>query len=132
MKLLVDNNISPLVARTLRAALTEGEGHVEHIRERFGPGVKDEDWLQALGSEGGWAVLTADHRISRRPHEKAIWRSTDLVIFFLEPAFAKLPPREQAGRLILRWEDLVAAFGKSRPPAGFRVRLRGRLETLSL
>ncbi len=132
MKLLVDNNVSPLVARTLRVAVAEDEGYVEHIRERFGPDARDEDWLRALGSEGGWAVLTADHRISRRPHERAIWRSTDLVIFFLEPAFAKLEPREQAGRLLLRWKELVAAFRESRPPAGFRVRLKGRIETLRL
>lgn len=68
MKLLVDNNLPPVLGRGL-GALFHGQHHVEHIRDKFGTGsLPDETWIEALGKEGGWCVLSGDRRIAtKRP-----------------------------------------------------------------
>jgi len=68
VKLLVDNNLPPRLGRGL-AALFHGQHHIEHIRDKFGTGsLPDETWIEALGKEGGWCVLSGDRRIAtKRP-----------------------------------------------------------------
>ncbi|MER9534181.1 hypothetical protein NKI89_31095 [Mesorhizobium sp. M0309] len=61
MKALVDENLSPALARSLNA-LFAGEHEIVHIREKFGPGVKDVAWIAQLSTEGAL--------------DRHLWRST--------------------------------------------------------
>ncbi|MER9456608.1 hypothetical protein NKI64_23225 [Mesorhizobium sp. M0478] len=61
MKALVDENLSPALARSLNA-LFAGEHEIVHIREKFGPGVKDVAWVGQLSTEGAL--------------DRHLWRST--------------------------------------------------------
>ncbi|MER9535231.1 hypothetical protein NKI53_05080 [Mesorhizobium sp. M0586] len=61
MKALVDENLSPALARSLNA-LFAGEHEIVHIREKFGPGVKDVAWIGQLSTEGAL--------------DRHLWRST--------------------------------------------------------
>ena len=58
MRVLVDENLPPAIARAL-AALFAGEHEVVHIRDRFGPGVTDTEWITQLNREGRWVVIQA-------------------------------------------------------------------------
>ena len=130
MKLLVDNNISPRVARVLRAAFPESDCCIEHLRWRFSADTPDDEWISVLGTEEGWAVLTLDRRIGKQPHLKHLWKTTDLVIFFLRPAWSKCTPILQAGRLLLRWQEIADAFTSATPPCGFEVPLKGQIKRM--
>lgn len=68
MKVLVDENLPPALARSLNA-LFAGKHEVVHIRERFGPGVKDIEWIEQVSSEGRWVVISGDRRITRNQAE---------------------------------------------------------------
>jgi hypothetical protein len=110
LKLLLDNDLSFRIAEALHA-IVSAEGHeVVALRARLPPDAPDEAWIGALGAEGGWAVLSGDVRITRKPAERAAWRRTDLVGSFLERGWRKLVVREQAARLLLWWPNIETQF----------------------
>lgn len=106
MKLLFDHNISPKVARSINELVRDDQSVAVSLRDKFPIDTTDLAWITQLGTEGGWAVVSGDRRITKNKAEKAAWLRTDLVGFFLEPALARLEPREQTWRLI-RWLPLI-------------------------
>jgi PIN like domain len=128
VKVLIDHNISPHIARAL-AALAEPHGHkVEAMVDKFDPATRDVEWLDALRREGGWAFVSNDQRIWRNPQERAAMLAAQVVGFFLEPAWRKrnVTVFEQAGRLIMWWPTLMQQCAIVQPPAAFRVPLNPR------
>lgn len=99
MKLLLDHNLSPKLARVL-AVLYAPEHEIVALRDKFSPEVSDVEWITALDREGGWAVLTQDLRIRTRPHERAAMDRGRIVFFFLAGAWRRFTVEETAARLI--------------------------------
>jgi hypothetical protein len=98
LKLLLDNNLSPRIARALQALFEEHE--ILALRDRFSEGAADVSWITKLDVETGWAVLTRDLRIRTRPEERAVLDRTKIVFFFLGGAWRKFTVEETAARLI--------------------------------
>ncbi|HEY0803141.1 MAG TPA: DUF5615 family PIN-like protein, partial [Steroidobacteraceae bacterium] len=73
MKVLVDENLPPALARAL-AAFFKGQHDVVHLRDRFGAGVSDITWINALNQEGNWVVISGDRRITRNKAEYQAFR----------------------------------------------------------
>jgi hypothetical protein len=97
LRLLIDHNISPALARSLQHLFPEHL--IVALRDRFKPDVTDVEWISELDGEGGWAVLTKDIRLRTRPHERmALDRR--IVYFFLTGAWRKYSVPETAARLI--------------------------------
>lgn len=105
MKVLVDENLPPALARSLNA-LFVGKHEIVHIRERFGPGVKDIEWIEQVSSEGRWVVISGDRRITRNKAEYRAFRSTDLVGFFLSKGLYKSPIVKQMERILALWHAI--------------------------
>lgn len=70
MKLLVDNNISPHLARAVAHVVHLDGQDVVVLRDKFCESVPDVEWIAALGREGGWAFLSDDHRIRKNAAER--------------------------------------------------------------
>ena len=98
MKLLVDHNLSPALARCLQPLFPDHT--VIALRERFATDVTDVEWITVLSAEGGWAVLTKDLRIRTRPHERHAMDTSRIVYFFLAAGWKKFSVPETAARLI--------------------------------
>jgi hypothetical protein len=98
LKLLLDHNLSPRLARALDALFVEHQ--IVALRDKFSADVTDVEWITALDREGGWAVLTKDIRIRQRPHERAALDRSRIVYFFLGGAWRKFAVEETAVRLI--------------------------------
>ena len=105
MKVVVDENLPPALARAL-SALFAGEHEVVHIRDRFGPSVKDADWIRRLSDEGHWIIISGDAKISKRKAEQAAFRHSRLIGFFLAPALNKAKITRQMQRLLAAWDDI--------------------------
>ncbi|TKT81387.1 DUF5615 family PIN-like protein [Aquamicrobium sp. LC103] len=105
MKVLVDENLAPALARSLNA-LFAGKHEVVHIRERFGPGVKDIEWIVQLSSEGRWVIVSGDRRITRNKTEYGAFRSSNLVGFFLSKGLYKSPITKQMERILALWQAM--------------------------
>lgn len=103
MKVLVDENLPPALARSL-AALFVGKHEIIHLKDKFGPAVKDLVWISALNSEGHWVVISADRRISKNKAEQQAFKASKLVGFFLAPSLQKAKLTKQMERLMALWE----------------------------
>lgn len=98
MKLLLDHNLSPRIARALAALFSDHQ--IYALRERFSVNATDIEWISALDRDGDWAVLTRDLRIRTRPHERMAMDQSRIVFFFLGGAWRKIGVEECAARLI--------------------------------
>lgn len=81
MTFLFDNDLSP----TLPEALAILGEKTYHVRTVLGPRTPDEAWLHYAG-EREWCVITQDHRILKRPHERAALSTFGVGAFFLAKA----------------------------------------------
>lgn len=74
MKFLFDNNLPPALAEalgTLTAAHWQGVHSVVHLRDRFDKSVSDTFYIEKLGSEGDWSIVT--HDASRKVWSAKRW-----------------------------------------------------------
>jgi PIN like domain len=101
LKLLLDNHLSPRIARCLEA-LFEDDHEIVALRDKFSANTTDVEWITKLDEEGGWAVITKDLHIRTRPHERAALDKANIVFFFLAGAWRKSTVEDTAARLI-RW-----------------------------
>ena len=110
MKAVVDENLPPALARALHA-LFAGEHEIIHLRDRYGSGVKDLQWIPELSQEGRWIVISADRRIKKTKAEYQAFRSSRLVGFFLSPGLNKAPLIKKAERILALWSN-IETFGE--------------------
>lgn len=124
MKLFVDNNLPPALARGL-AALFAGEHEVICHRDKFGKThVKDEEWITALGAEGAWVVLSGDLNIARKRISRDLFLRSDLVGFFPKPAVMDLPLHRKAARVLYVW-DQMDRISRDVRPGVFELQVKG-------
>ena len=108
MKLFVDENLPPVLGRGL-GELFKGEHEVVHIRDKFGRfGLTDEEWIEALATEGGWCVLSGDRRIATKRPSRELFLRSKLIGFFPQPAVMKWPLERKASRVLHIWPKLVS------------------------
>lgn len=100
---MVDENLPPALARSL-AALFIQQHHVIHLRDRYGLGVKDVEWIRQLSAEGRWAIISGDRRITRVHAEYQAFRNSQLIGFFLSRGLNKAPLIKQMERLLALWD----------------------------
>ncbi|MFC4290828.1 hypothetical protein ACFOWX_00160 [Sphingorhabdus arenilitoris] len=100
MKLLIDENLPPVMARSLQA-LFEGKHEIIALRDKFNSaGVTDLQWITSLGKEGNWSVLTADVRLAKNRVERNAFLSSNIVGFVMAPALRKRPLTIQMARIL--------------------------------
>ena len=132
MKAIVDENLSPALARALQA-LFAGEHEIVHIRDRFGKGVTDLHWIQTLSAEGRWAVISGDRRISRNHTEYHAFRQSRLVGFFLSKGLNKSRVIKQMERILALWDTIERQMDLVEGGAMFELPIRSnRLQQLRL
>lgn len=132
MKLLVDHNLPPRLAAALHT-IFEPTHEIVALRSKFGRSdLKDEEWIGALGKEGGWAVLSADMAIAKKKPSRDLFLGAGLVGFFFSPAMQKWPLNRQAARVLVIWQDMVTLKGAvasgvyEMPASGGKFRQIGR------
>lgn len=103
MKVLIDENLPPAMAKAL-AALFIGQHEVIHLRQRFGKGVKDLEWISELSREGRWVVVSGDRRITRVKAELRAFQNSRLIGFFLSKGLYKAKLIKQVERVLALWE----------------------------
>jgi hypothetical protein len=127
LKLLLDHNLSPRLARSLQPLFDQHE--IVSLRDRFSANANDIEWITALSEEGGWAVLTKDLHIKTRPHERAALDRSRIVYFFLSGSWSKYDVPETAARLIrlvpkMAAQTELAASGRFELPINAGSKLR--------
>lgn len=104
---MVDNDLPPRLAKALDLIFEADGDSIIALREKFGRSkVKDEEWIRSLGSEGGWAILSADRRIAKQRPSRDLLISAGLIGFFFPASLQKQPLFKQASRVIGMWPDI--------------------------
>jgi len=98
------------------------------IKEHFGKGVKDEDWIPKIGKEKG-IVITQDLRIHTTRHQYELYKKHALGVFFFKPPSKGYSFWEMVEQLIKRWPEIKKKTRNQRPFA-FRYKNKGKLEEL--
>ncbi|MGA9580433.1 MAG: hypothetical protein WBR13_00510 [Allosphingosinicella sp.] len=125
MKLLVDNDLPPRLAKALNVIFAP-DHEITALREKFGrSNLKDEEWIPKLGAEGGWAVLSADMNIARKRPSRQLFVGAGLVGFFFSPSLQKAPLNLQAARVLTIWPQMVSHM-KTTANGVFEVPASGR------
>jgi hypothetical protein len=120
VKFLIDNNLSPHLAKALDA-LSSPQGHlVAALRDKFPASTPDHEWIEALASEGGWVILSIDQFKKSALEKKAI-AECGLLVFCLDRQWARFDFWLQAERLVKWWPKILAASDLLGPGRPYRV-----------
>lgn len=129
MKVLVDENLPPALAKAL-AALFPGEHQIEDLRSKFGAGVKDIEWISSLSREGRWVIISGDTRITKNKAEQNAFRNSHLIGSFLAPSLKQAKLTKQLQRILARWDDIEDLSRRVAGGAMFELPMSGAIRQL--
>ena len=122
MKYFFDNCLAPALARGMREFCADQGHEVEFLRNKFSADTADVVWLDVLGTEGRWIVISADVRITRRNSpERAAWKASGLTAFFFHDRFPEDGFWNQVHTVVRRWPDIQAQARRTPRGRGFLV-----------
>lgn len=111
MRVLLDNNISPLVARAIHI-LVEAEGdRAAALRDEFPADAPDVQWIGELGRRGAWSSSRATCRSLGGPRSARPGDLPDWSDFLFEPGWSRFKNTEKAARLLLWWPRIREQAG---------------------
>jgi hypothetical protein len=128
-----DNTLPPRIAKAIGALLDPPDVAV-HLTDEFSANAPDVEWLDRLGKQGDWIIISGDPRIVRSPHERKAWQTARLTTFFLKKGWTNVTFWQQAAQLVRWWPDIMNQAKRVAPGAAFLVPLNysGRFEQLRL
>ncbi|MDS4030047.1 MAG: hypothetical protein RKO66_08235 [Candidatus Contendobacter sp.] len=124
MKCLVDNNLPPALARALDALSASKFPDLEQVialRDRFPRNTPDVTWIQALGQEGNWFLLSADQFRKHGDLERKALRQSGLIVFCLSKQWSAQQYWEECAHLLQWWPHIVDQAERLQGGAAFRV-----------
>lgn len=133
MRFFFDNCISPKLARALNE-LVKGEHEVIALRQKWPNAdtqtIEDTAWINTLGKEGGWVVVSGDIQIRHRPAEAVALRTAKLTTFFLAKGYTSATKWDQVVWLIEKWPKIVELADRTAPGSLFLVPKNGKIGTI--
>jgi hypothetical protein len=132
----IDENLAPQLARGLNELQSPQNKRdilniqVLSIKDIFGQGGKDEDWIPKVGTENG-IVITQDLRIQSQRHQKELYIKHGVGILFINPpskiGFAYW---DMVKLLINRWDEIKQIVRKNETPFAFRCTSKTKFEKM--
>lgn len=130
----IDENIPSQVAKALNELQQpqnkrdKSDFEIRSIKETFGGGCKDEDWIPEVGKENA-IVITQDCRIQTLRHQNELYKENGVGILFIHaPAYGYW---DLVKKLINSWDEIKGIIEKNAPPFAFRCTARGKFEKLN-
>jgi hypothetical protein len=125
-KIYIDENLPSQLAhglQILQEPQNKKDGfeiEVLSIKDVFGQGALDEDWIPKVGAENG-IVITQDFRIQSQKHQRELYLESGVGILFLNPpSKSGFSYWDLVKRVISEWEDIKKIVRKNKTPFAFR------------
>ena len=135
-KIFIDENLPPQIARglnILQEPQNAREGikmEVLSIKDFFGEGAKDEEWIPEVGRLKG-IVITQDYRIQSLKHQRELYKQHGVgILFFSPPSKTGFAYWEMVKQVVKQWEEIKSIAKKNKPPFAFRCSARADFENI--
>lgn len=132
IKLFIDENMSPYLAHGLYH-LEKGNGNeieVLSLKEAFGTGAQDEDWIPKVGAMGG-IVITQDYNIFKKKQQRELYEKAGVGLFFIKPPSSTgYKYWEMVQQIVNRWPEIKKLIRTGRPFA-FSCTTKSKFERVS-
>lgn len=115
MKLKFDENISPRLVDAVRRLETDTGIEIGSVREDYGSGTPDPDWMYRFRADGGTAMISGDHRILQKPVNLLAYTDSELISIWPSSGWPELRRWGQSA-LLIRWWPVIKARIKSSKP----------------
>lgn len=127
MIIYIDENMSPFLARGFNI-LQKPENikqrediEIKSIKDEFGQGVQDEDWIPIAGEQGA-CILTQDYNINRIKHQRALCEEYNLGMFYFRPpSKGGFNYWNMVKLMVKHWPEIVKIASKNKKPFSFKV-----------
>ncbi len=136
MRIYIDENISHYIALGFQHLqipnnkLSKHNFEILSIKDVFGQGVADEDWIPKVGAEKA-CVITQDFNIQRTRHQRALCDEHKVGIFYISPPSKKGFSYWEMVKLLMKiWPDLTDLAHHQKLPFTFRCNTQGKLVAL--
>jgi hypothetical protein len=135
-KVFIDENLPPQIARGLHIlqvpqnAKDQMQIEVFSIKDYFGEGALDEDWIPKVGKVNG-IVLTQDYQIQKLKHQRELYEANGVgILFFSPPSNKGFGYWEMVKQIINRWDKIKSIIRKNKTPFAFRCSSRSDFENI--
>ncbi|GJQ62095.1 MAG: hypothetical protein SCALA702_11480 [Melioribacteraceae bacterium] len=136
MIVYIDENLAPQLAKgfdILQEPLNFKSMEaleIKSIRNEFGQGVADEDWIPLAGQKKA-CVITQDFNIRRIRHQRLLCEEYNLGMFYFRPPSRKGYSYWDMVKLLVKcWEDISKIALTQKRPFSYKLSAKGKLEEL--
>lgn len=136
-KIYIDENFAPQLAKGLNE-LQQPQNkkdkidiQVLSIKDAFGQGEKDEDWIPKVGAVNG-IVITQDLRIQTQRHQNELYKKCGVGLFFFSPpSKSGFAYWEMVKLLVNRWDEIKQIMRKNETPFAYRCKAKSKFEKMN-
>ena len=133
MIIYIDENMSPYLAKgfnilqlPLNVNLRE-EIDVRSIKEDYGQGALDEDWIPQAGTKGA-CIITQDYNIKRIKHQQSLCEKYKLGMFYFRPPSKKgFLYWDMLSIMVKNWIIINKLAILHKKPFAFRISSKGKM-----
>lgn len=136
VKIYIDENMPPQLAKglnELQRPQNSKDGieiEVLSIKEVFGQGARDEDWIPQLGKEQS-IVITQDFNIQQTKHQRELYLESGVGIFFFRaPSKGGFRYWDFVKKVINEWENIKKIIRNNDVPFAYRASSRKSFEKM--
>lgn len=137
MIIYVDENLAPVLSKgfnLLQKPLNFGLKdpiEVKSIKEVFGEGALDEDWIPKL-QKGKDCVITQDYNINRIREQRQLCEQYEIGMFYFRPPSKNgFTYWDMLKMMVKHWQEIIKIASKEKRPFSYKATLKSaKLEKL--
>ena len=125
MTYFFDNTFPPQLAKIVAILGVDAV----HLQDEFPPNTLDVTWIPEIGRRG-WAVITADRGISKKPAERKALEEANVISVFMAKGFTTKPIFELVSLFVKWWPDIDRSVQRVKPGTSLQVNPNGKIDLL--
>lgn len=136
MIIYIDENMSPFLSRGFNILQSPENTNLREsievfsIKDKFGTGAKDEDWIPVAGKSNS-CVITQDYSIKRIGHQRELCEEYGLGMFYFRPPSNKgFKYWKMLELMVKHWPKITSISIKEKRPFAYKITSRSGLELL--
>ena len=136
MIIYIDENMSPFLSRGFNILQTPENiklrepVEVRSIRDDYGLGAQDEDWIPAAGEKSS-CIITQDYNIHRIKHQEELCKQFKLGMFyFRSPSKNGFLYWDMVKLVVKHWPEITKIATRKSRPFAYKITSRSNIEPL--